>query len=193
MIGFLYLSAKGGTFVTEKPKKKKKDIYSVLLLLAGIGLIAAGIIGIISSRTDSREYKNSTDIQKISAVIDDFSTHNTKDDSGDVKYKTYKFKVSYVIDGKTYKGKCEERVWSRSSSYAKKYTYDKLRKGDTIDVEVYKTSKGDYKLSPEGNPVDFLLYCAAIPVGIFFVVIMIIDITKHDSKKKNEDEMIDGQ
>lgn len=179
--------------MTEKPKKKKKDIYSVLLLLAGIGLIAAGIIGIITSRTASKEYKNSTDIQKISAVIDDISTHNTKDDSGDVKYKTYKFKVSYVIDGKTYKGKCEERVWSRSSSYAKKYTYDKLRKGDTIDVEVYKTSKGNYKLSPEGNPVDFLLYCAAIPVGIFFVVIMIIDITKHDSKKKNEDEMIDGQ
>ena len=179
--------------MTEKPKKKKKDIYSVLLLLAGIGLITAGIIGIISSRTDSREYKNSTDIQKISAVIDDYSTHNTKDDSGDVKYTTYKFKVSYVIDGKTYKGKYEERVWSSSSSYAKKYTYDKLRKGDTIDVEVYKTSKGNYKLSPEGNPVDFLLYCAAIPVGIFFVVIMIIDITKHDSKKKNEDEMIDGQ
>lgn len=177
--------------MTEKPKKKKKDIYSVLLLLAGIGLIVAGIIGIISSRTDSREYKNSTDIRKISAVIDDFSTQDDKDDSGDVKYTTYKFKVSYVIDGKTYKGKYEERVWS--SSYERKYTYDKLRKGDTIDVEVYKTSKGDYKLSPEGNPVDFLLYCAAIPVGIFFVVIMIIDITKHDSKKKNENEMIDGQ
>ena len=174
--------------MTEKPKKKKKDIYSVLLLLAGIALIAAGIIGIISSRTDSREYKNSTDIQKISAVIDDFSTHNTKDDSGDVKYTTYKFKVSYVIDGKTYKGKYEERVWS--SSYEKKYTYDKLRKGDTINVEVYKTSKGDYKLSPEGNPVDFLLYCAAIPVGLFFVVIMICDVEKGKRRKKSENEMI---
>ena len=174
--------------MTEKPKKKKKDIYSVLLLLAGIGLITAGIIGIISSRTDSREYKNSTDIQKISAVIDDYSTHNTKDDSGDVKYTTYKFKVSYVIDGKTYKGEYEERVWS--SSYEKKYAYDKLRKGDTIDVEVYKTSKGNYKLSPEGNPVDFLLYCAAIPVGLFFVVIMICDVVKDNRKKKSENEMI---
>ena len=164
-----------------------------MLLLAGVALIAAGIIGIISSRTDSREYKNSTDIRKIPAVIIDFSTSNSKDDSGDVKYTTYKFKVSYVIDGKTYKGKCEERVWSSSSNYARKYTYDKLRKGDTINVEVYKTPTGNYKLAPEGNPVDFLLYCAAIPVGLFFVVIMIIDITKHDSKKKNEDEMIDGQ
>ena len=177
--------------MTENPKKKKKDIYSVLFLLMGICLIAAGIIGIITSRTASKEYKNSTDIRKISAVIVDFSTHNTKDDSGDVKYKTYKFKVSYVIDGKTYKGKCEERVWS--SSYERKYTYDKLRKGDTINVEVYKTSKGNYKLSPEGNPVDFLLYCAAIPVGIFFVVIMICDVAKDNRKKKSENEMIDGQ
>ena len=168
---------------------KKKDIkMTIFIMVAGIGLIVAGIIGIITSRTDSREYKSSTDIRKISAAIDDFSTYDTKDDSGDVKYTTYKFKVSYVIDGKTYKGEYEERVWS--SSYEKKYTYDKLRKGDTIDVEVYKTSKGDYKLAPEGSPVDFLLYCAAIPVGLFLVVIMICDIVKDNRKKKSENEMI---
>ena len=169
--------------------KRKKDIkMTIFIMVVGIGLIVAGIIGIITSRTDSREYKSSTDIRKISAVIVDFSTQDDKDDSGDVRYTTYKFKVSYVIDGKTYKGKYEERVWS--SSYERKYTYDKLRKGDTVDVEVYKTSKGDYKLSPEGNPVDFLLYCAAIPVGLFFVVIMICDIAKGNQKKKSENERI---
>ena len=168
--------------------KRKKDIkMTIFIMVVGIGLIVAGIIGIITSRTDSREYKSSTDIRKISAVIDDFSTHDSKDDSGDVKYTTYKFKVSYVIGGKTYKGEYEERVWS--SSYERKYTYDKLRKDDTIDVEVYKTSKGDYKLSPEGNPVDFLLYCAAIPVGLFLVVIMICDVAKDNRKKKSENEM----
>ena len=172
-------------------KRKKHIKMTIFIMVVGIGLITAGIIGIISSRTDSREYKNSTDIQKISAVIVDFSTRDSKDDSGNVEYTTYKFKVSYVIDGKTYKGEYEERVWS--SSYARKYTYDKLRKGDTIDVEVYKTSKGNYKLAPEGNPVDFLLYCAAIPVGVLFVVIMIINIIRHGSKKKNENEMIGGQ
>ena len=169
--------------------KRKKDIkMTIFIMVVGIGLIVAGIIGIITSRTDSREYKISTDIRKISAVIDDFSTQDDKDDSGDVKYTTYKFKVSYVIDGKTYKGEYEERVWS--SSYERKYTYDKLRKGDTIDVEVYKTSKGYYKLASEGSPVDFLLYCAAIPVGVFFVVIMICDIAKDNRKKKSENEMI---
>ena len=169
-------------------RKEKKDIkMTIFIMVAGVGLIVAGVIGIVTSRIDSREYKSSTDIRKISAVIVDFSTHDSKDDSGDVKYTTYKFKVSYVIDGKTYKGKYEERVWS--SSYERKYTYDKLRKGDTVNVEVYKTSKGDYKLSPEGNPVDFLLYCAAIPVGLFFVVIMICDVVKDNRKKKSENEM----
>ena len=169
-------------------KRKENIKMTIFIMVAGIGLIIAGVIGIVTSRIDSREYKNSTDIQKVPAVIIDFSTHDNKDDSGDVKYTTYKFKVSYVIDGKTYKGKYEERVWS--SSYERKYTYDKLRKGDTIDVEVYKTSKGDYKLSPEGSPVDFLLYCAAIPVGVFFVVIMICDVAKDNRKKKSENEMI---
>ena len=171
--------------------KEKKDIkMTIFIIVVGVSLMVAGIYGVVSSKIESRDYKNSTDIQKIPAVIIDFSTSNSKDDSGDVKYTTYKFKVSYVIDGKTYKGKYEERVWSRSSSYTKKYTYDKLRKGDTIDVEVYKTSKGDYKLSPEGSPVDFLLYCAAIPVGLFFVVIMICDVVKDNRKKKSENEMI---
>ena len=172
--------------------KEKKDIkMTIFIIVVGVSLIVAGIYGVVSSRIESRDYKNSTDIRKISAVIVDFSTQDDKDDSGDVKYTTYKFKVSYVIDGKTYKGKCEERVWS--SDYSKKYAYDKLRKGDTVDVEIYKTSKGDYKISPEGSPVDFLLYCAAIPVGLFFVVIMICDIAKDKRRKKSENEMIDKQ
>lgn len=174
--------------------KEKKDIkMTIFIIVVGVSLMVAGIYGVVSSRIESRDYKNSTDIQKIPAVIIDFSTSNSKDDSGDVKYTTYKFKVSYVIDGKTYKGKYEERVWSRSSSYTKKYTYDKLRKGDTIDVEIYKTSKGEYKISPEGSPVNFLLYCAAIPGGIFLVVIMICDVTKDKRRKKSENEMIDKQ
>ena len=169
-------------------RKEEKDIrMTIFIMVVGIGLMVAGVFGIVTSRMNSREYKNSTDIQKIPAVIVDLSTHNSKDDSGSVKYTTYKFKVSYVIDGKTYKGRYEERVWTSSNS--RKYTYDKLRKGDTVEVEVYKTSKGNYKLSPEGNPVDFLLYCAAIPVGLFFVVIMICDIAKDKRKKKSENEM----
>ena len=180
--------AKGDSVMSKRNKDIKMTIF---IMVVGIGLIVAGIIGIITSRADSREYKNSTDIRKISAVIVDFSTQDDKDDSGDVRYTTYKFKVSYVIDGKTYKGKYEERAWS--SNPTKMYTYDKLRKGDKILVEVYKNSKGQYKLAPEGNPVDFLLYCAAIPVGMFLVFIMVYELVNDDRKKKNENEMIDKQ
>lgn len=172
--------------------KRNKDIkMTIFIMVAGIGLIVAGIIGIVTSRIDSREYKSSTDIRKISAVIVDFSTQDDKDDSGDVRYTTYKFKVSYVIDGKTYKGKYEERVWSNNPT--KMHTFHKIKKGDKISVEVYKNSKGQYKLTPEGNPVDFLLYCAAIPVGIFLVVIMVNELVNDDRKKKSENEMIDKQ
>lgn len=171
---------------------EKKDIkMTIFIMVAGIGLIVAGVIGIVTSRIESRDYKNSTDIQKISAVIVDFSTSDTKDDLGDVKYTTYKFKVSYVVDGKTYKGKYEERVWSNNPT--KMHTFHKIKKGDKIPVEVYKNSKGQYKLTPEGNPVDFLLYCAAIPVGIFLVVIMVNELVNDDRKKKSENEMIDKQ
>ena len=172
--------------------KEKKDIkMTIFIIVCGVSLVVAGIYGIVSSRIESRDYKNSTDIRNISAVIDDFSTSDTKDDLGDVKYTTYKFKVSYVVDGKTYKGKYEERVWSNNPT--KMHTFHKIKKGDKIPVEVYKNSKGQYKLTPEGNPVDFLLYCAAMPVGIFLVMIMVHELVNDDRKKKSENEMIDKQ
>ncbi len=169
--------------MTKDPENKKNSIYSVLALFVGIGLIAAGIIGIISSRTESKEYKNSTDIRKVDAVIDMFSTHDDKDDNGLVTMTTYKFDVSYIIDGINYKGKYEERVYARDLS--KKYNYDKLRRGDTISVEVYKAKNGSYKISPEGNPVYFLLYCAAIPVGIVLSAGMAYEMLRKKSNKQN--------
>ena len=171
--------------VKKDPENKKKDRYSVLALLVGIGLIAAGIIGIISSRTDSNEYKNSTDIRKVDAVIDMFSKHEDKDDNGIVTMTTYKFKISYIVDGESYKGKYEERVYARD--YTKKYNYDKLRRGDTISVEVYKTKNGTYKVSPEGNIAYFQLYCAAIPVGIIVSAAMVNDMFRKKSGKHNID------
>lgn len=173
----------GGAIVTKDPEKKKDNIYSILALLMGISLIAAGIIGIILSRTEGNEYKNSTDIRKVDAVIDEFSTKEDKDDNGVVTMTTYKFKISYIVNGESYKGKCEERVYARELT--KKYNYDKLRRGDTISVEVYKAKNGDYKISPEGNPVYFLLYCAAIPVGIVISAVMAYDMLRKKSGKQN--------
>lgn len=97
--------------------KEKKDIkMTIFIIVVGVSLMVAGIYGVVSSRIESRDYKNSTDIQKISAVIIDFSTSNSKDDSGDVKYTTYKFKVSYV----PYKiGKLQIQGFSESTTPTK--------------------------------------------------------------------------
>ena len=39
--------------------KRNKDIkMTIFIMVAGIGLIIAGVIGIVTSRIDSREYKN---------------------------------------------------------------------------------------------------------------------------------------
>ncbi|CDA91896.1 putative uncharacterized protein [Ruminococcus sp. CAG:563] len=73
------------------------------------------------------------------------------------------------------------------------HCFHKIKQGDKSPVEVYKNSKGEYKLAPEGNPVDFLLYCAAIPVGMFLVFIMICDISKEKRKNTDENKMIDNQ
>ena len=49
---------------------KKKDIKIILLgILVGLVVCGAGIYGMVSSRIASHEYKNSTDIREVSAVV----------------------------------------------------------------------------------------------------------------------------
>ena len=165
----------------EKQAKRKFEKYSIFALLCGIGLVAAGIFGIVSSRIESSEYKNSTDIRKVAAVIETLETHDEKDDNDVIVETKYKTRVSFEIDGKKYTGRYEFNAYARD--YAKKNAYDRLRRGDTIDVEVYKTKNGDYKISPDGTPVDFLLYCLAILFGAVIIVGMLYEIFGRKTKK----------
>ena len=41
---------------------------TIFIIVVGVSLIVMGIYGVVSSRIESRDYKNSTDIQKISKV-----------------------------------------------------------------------------------------------------------------------------
>lgn len=176
--------------MAKDPESRKNRRYSVLILLLGLGLIATGIIGIITSRADSIAYKNSTDIRKVDAVINAFSTREDES-SGLVTETTFKFDVSYVIDGKTYKGRYEVRVKARD--LAEMYYYGGLRRDDTISVEVYKTRKGSYKLSPDEGSGDILYYCAAIPVGVVITAVMAVDIIRKKSAKQNADTPAKGE
>ena len=153
----------------KDPAKKdriKNKIYEVAGLLLAVALFAAGIYGVVSSRIASREYKNSGDIRKVTAIV--VYAKDTSNDDAD--YYKYWAKLSFVVDGKTYKGS--------------KTFYRELYAGDEVTVEVYRTSNGRYKLTPEENPIYFLFYCITIPTGGFIAVAMFSAVFTKDTGKQ---------
>lgn len=79
---------------------KKKDIKIILLgILVGLVVCGAGIYGMVSSRIASHEYKNSTDIREVSAVVGYCRevVNKDKDEDGyhrERKLREYRVKVT---------------------------------------------------------------------------------------------------
>ena len=65
--------------------------------------------------------------------------------------------MAFEVDGKAYEG---EETYNQ-----------KVYVGDKVKVEVYRTSKGIYKLRPYNNLVNFVFYCVAIPLVFIITVI----------------------
>lgn len=192
--------------MADKPKKKRKKIgkYDIIILLIGIGLMVAGIAGIVTSLDAADDYDNSTDIRTVDAVIETIerseevigekSKGNNKlmvDNINTFLETFHKMKVSYVVDGETYGGRYD--VTTYSDSQERDQFYHQLKVGDTISVEVYRSRNGEYKIADEEGPVNFLLYCAAIPVGLVITAAMIYDMicpkeepTNGKKKKKQQ-------
>jgi len=82
-----------------------------------------------------------------------------KKNSRSVKYRT---KLAFEVDGKAYEG---EETYNQ-----------KVYVGDKVKVEVYRTSKGIYKLRPYNNLVNFVFYCVAIPLGFIIVIASVYSI-----------------
>ena len=102
--------------------------------------------------------------------------------SNKIENQEYK-KVSFVVDGTTYKGRTYF-VFGQNELKNSLPFQDKIRRGDEVSVEVYRTSKGSYKIKPDNDIITFLLCCMAIPVGAVVVIIMVLDIFKHASVKR---------
>lgn len=160
--------------MSENPASPKKDIYSYLSVLLCLALFVAGVWGVVSSRIVSHEYKNSDDVRKVSAVVKDYEIIPIKDSEGDITDWKYEAKLSFDVEGETYTGK--------------DIFYREISKGDEVTVEVYRTKKGVYKITPERNPVDFLLYCAAIVIGGFLTAVMIYSVVNPDKKDEAVEE-----
>ena len=184
--------------MADKPKKKRKKIgkYDIIILLIGIGLMVAGIAGIVTSLAAADDYDNSTDIRTVDAVIETIerseevigekSKGNNKlmvDNINTFLETLHKMKVSYVVDGETYGGRYD--VTTYSDSQERDQFYHQLKVGDTISVEVYRSRNGEYKIAEEEGPVNFLLYCAAIPVGLVITAAMIYDMVRPKEEPTN--------
>ena len=184
--------------MANKPEKKRKKIgkYDVIILLIGIGLMAAGITGIVTSLAAADDYDNSTDIRTVDAVIETIerseevvgekSKGNNKlmvDNINTFLETLHKMKVSFVVDGETYGGRYD--VTTYSDSKERDQFYHQLKAGDTIPVEVYRSRNGEYKIVDEEGPVNFLLYCAAIPAGLIVTAAMIYDMVRPKEEPTN--------
>ena len=90
-----------------------------------------------------------------------------KKNSRSVKYRT---KLAFEVDGKAYEG---EETYNQ-----------KVYVGDKVKVEVYRTSKGIYKLRPYNNLVNFVFYCVAIPLGFIIVIASVYSIGMTIKKKE---------
>ena len=192
--------------MADNPKKKRKKIgkYDVIILLIGIGLMVAGIVGIVTSLAAADDYDNSTDIRTVDAVIETLERSekvigekakgNNKlivDNINTFLETLHKMKLTYVVDGETYGGRYD--VTTYSDSQERDQFYQQLKAGDTVPVEVYRSRNGEYKIVDEEGPVNFLLYCAAIPVGLVITAAVIYDMvcpkeepTSGKKKKKQQ-------
>ena len=90
-----------------------------------------------------------------------------KKNSRSVKYRT---KLAFEVDGKAYEG---EETYNQ-----------KVYVGDKVKVEVYRTSKGIYKLRPYNNLVNFVFYCVAIPLGFIIAIASVYSIGLIVKKKE---------
>ena len=138
----------------HKPKEAKNFRNTIIAMIV---LVALGLLMLITggNRLMSKfAYSRSKDVRKVTAYVEDYEYIP---DSDDDDYETYKVKVSYVVDGKTYKGK--------DTLYHDTYI------GEEITEEVYLTSDGEYKLRGDSDPFTFLFACILIPVGALFIFI----------------------
>ena len=178
----------------RKRKERRKDtLITILAFLVGIGLMAAGIIGVVTSLMQAEDYENTPDIRTVDAVIKSIETKNKKNDNGSLRERHYKLKISYEVDGKIYNGRKDLYAYGNMVDSEKREEYDQLKRGSIIPVEVYQDRNGNYKLADLTTPFEFLVYCAVIPLGLLITVLTLFDIFKKMRGTPQEEEDTSGK
>lgn len=132
------------------------------------------IFGIFNEINKQKEFENSTDIRRVSAVI----THAKEDkESRMIKYDV---NYSYEVEGETYKGRGT--------------VYHRVKIGDEDTITVYRTSKGKYKIEPIDSPIEILIATIGAVLCIFILVAMTVGrILEKRDKEKNEESNNKGK
>lgn len=98
--------------------KAQNKVICVFLLIGSIGLVVYGVTHIFSSI----EYKLSSDVRQVTAVVKDYQISVKTGENGDEDVK-YHAILSFEVDGKTYTGK---DVFSRDISRGNEVTREGL-------------------------------------------------------------------
>ena len=156
----------------DKKKSEKREIVGVYLLFI-IGLVGC-IFCIFNEINKQKEFENSTDIRRVSAVI----THAKEDK--EARMIKYDVNYSYEVEGETYKGRGT--------------VYHRVYRGDEDTITVYRTSKGKYKIEPIDSPIEILIATIGAVLCIFILVAMTVGrILEKRDKEKNEESNNKGK
>ena len=144
--------------------KAQNKVICVFLLIGSIGLVVYGVTHIFSSI----EYKLSSDVRQVTAVVKDYQISVKTDENGDEDVK-YHAILSFEVDGKTY-------VFSRDIS-----------RGDEVTEKAYRALNGEYKLYT-GDIGDNITSVMMIPAGIIISIFLIYEIFGKSKEKEQEEQ-----
>ncbi len=145
--------------------KKSKKLNKALSVTFNIIVILVGLYGIFASLTGGMKYIKSPDKRTVNANVISVDYRYEKDDDGGITGEKWTAKLRYTVDGKTYT--------------AKKTFSSEIYSGETVRIGVYKTSKGEYKVSnPSG--VGFIVFTSVLLIGIVGLI------TENKGRKKKK-------
>ena len=158
----------------EREKRRKQLQGAIITSLFGLFFLILGIWGFLGNRSKYLGYKNSKDIRVVSATVDYAEIKSRKDENGG-KENYWVAKLKYSVDGKEYTGKHEY--------------LSEVKKGDVLNVEVYRDKKGDF-LIPEYTTESLyklynVLYLAAAGFGLLLLIIVVV-VCLPDKKEKKK-------
>lgn len=135
---------------SKKQKTKSKKGNIILFVVIDIVLVLVGVYGIFVSSTGGMEYINSPDKRIVNAKVVSVKHTYDKDDDGDITGEKWIATLRYTVDDKEYKTKVQ-------------YSTETYR-GETVRIEVYKTSKGEFKVSGTST-IGFIISASVLLFG----------------------------